>query len=478
MITVIKKGSVITAFAIMGFLPVQAFATTLKEALIMAYQTNPSLEVNRANLRSQDESVAQATARLRPTITGTGAVIASHNLNDPDLLVYETYRAALDASLVLFDGGQTRDAINAAENLVFASRESLKSTDQAILLQAATAFLDVRRDQKFFALSISNVQLIEQQVQAMEDRFAVGAVTRTDVSLAKAQLAAAKTSLAASSGALALSKEVYRVVIGAEPTNLQSAPSLPRLPVTLSEAESIAMREHPAIKASRFSERAAEYDLARARAARAPVISLSGKVEYSANSSFADEFDIDTLSFNKVYNGQIERADTSISLVGQIPIYSGGALSSSMRSAAQILESRKFATQDTMRLVRQATASSWANIRVATASIAAARLQIEATQIAFDGIEEEVRLGARTTLDLLDAEQNLLSAKSSLASAQRDEYVAGLNLLSSMGLLTVGNLALGIPAYDPTINFDRVTRSPLSSFSGSSILNNISDRWK
>jgi len=142
------------------------------------------------------------------------------------------------------------------------------------------------------------------------------------------------------------------------------------------------------------------------------------------------------------------------------------------------MESRKASTQNVMRQIRQSTASSWANIRVARASITAARLQIEASEIAYDGIFEETRLGSRTTLDLLDAEQELLSAKSNLASAQRDEYVAALNLLSSMGLLTVNNLDLGIPAYDPEVNFKEVTSSASTSFSGSRILDAIGDRWK
>jgi len=218
------------------------------------------------------------------------------------------------------------------------------------------------------------------------------------------------------------------------------------------------MREHPSIRAARFSEKAAEHDVERARAAVSPTISLTGSLAYS--------------------NTPVDVVGATVGVAGQVPIYNGGVLSSSMRSAAQALEGRKATTQNVMRQIRQATASSWANIRVARASIVAADLQIEASQIAYNGILEETRLGSRTTLDLLDAEQELLSAKSNLASAQRDEYVAALNLLSSMGLLTVENLDLGIPAYDPEVNFNEVTKQSGSTFSGSKILDAIGDRWE
>lgn len=294
----------------------------------------------------------------------------------------------------------------------------------------------------------------------MEDRFAVGAVTRTDVALVKARLAATKTSLAASSGHLALSKEIFRAVVGTEPSNLQAVPSLPKLPSSLAEAESIAMREHPSIISARYGERAAEFDVARVRAAKLGTVTLGGALEYS-NTPERDEI-----------------SQATVSLTGQIPIYNGGVLSSTIRSAGQILESRKATTQNVMRQIRQATASSWANIRVGKASIISANLQIDASQIAYDAVKEETRLGSRTTLDLLDAEQDLLEARSNLASAQRDEYVAALNLLASMGLLTVENLDLGIPAYDPKVNFNAVNSRALKPFSGSRILDAIGDRWK
>ncbi len=456
----VRSGMLVLGIAGLGFAP-GAYATTLQEALRQAYQTSPSLESTRAGLRAQDESVAQARAGLRPSLSASATASETSSLDAGAGDPVDNFRASLNANLMLFDGGRTRDAISAAENSVYAMQANLKAAEQGVLLQAAIAYLDVRRDQRLLALAENNVKVIAQQVQATKDRFSVGAVTRTEVALAEARLAAAKTSLAASSGALALSKEVYRAVIGTAPVNLQNPPALPKLPASVAEAESIAMREHPAIVAARFNEKAAEFDLARARASRSPTVGLGASVDYSNS----------TAPFGT------ESTSATIALTGQVPIYQGGALSSAMRSAAEIMASRKAATQDTMRSVRQSTASAWANVRVARASITAARLQIEANQIAYDGIKEETRLGARTTLDLLDAEQNLLTAKSNLATAQRDEYVAVFNLLSSMGLLTVENLALGIPSYDPDVHFNAVKDAPLSTFSGGKVLDAISDRW-
>jgi outer membrane protein len=263
----------------LSMLPLNAAAVTLQEALIQAYQTNPSLEVSRASLRSQDESVVQAGAGARPSVSLSGVTAYTANIDALDNSV-NTLRASLDARLVVFDGGRTADAVNAAAYMVYASRENLKASDQSVLLSAATAYLDVRRDQKFLVLAQNDVAVIEQQVKAMQDRFAVGAVTRTDVALVQARLAATKTSLAASSGRLSLSKEIYRAVVGAEPVNLQAAPPLPGLPNSLAEAESIAMREHPSILAVRFAEKGAEFDVARARAARSGTVTLGGSLEY------------------------------------------------------------------------------------------------------------------------------------------------------------------------------------------------------
>lgn len=468
MLPKLRRTAAVLSLVGIALSPVDAFATTLQEALIAAYQNNPSLESNRANVRSQDENVAQERAAGRGTF---GLVMESTNSVDnlsPRSAEVDRFSAALNASLTLYDGGRTRDAIAAAENTVFASQANLRATEQAVLLEAATAYLDVRRDQQFLALGYNNVNLIDQQVKATQDRFDVGAVTRTDVALANARLAAARTSLAANSGALALSKEIYRAVVGSEPTNLRVPPPLPAMPATLAEAESIGIREHPAVIAARYTERAAEFGLARARAARMPTVELGGQLSYThsrTNTAAGDLF------------SDREQTGASISLKGTLPLYQGGALSSQMRQAAQILASRKASTQDTIRAVRQATAIAWANMRVSRASINAATLQIEANQIAYDGIEEEMRLGARTTLDLLDAEQDLLEAKSNLASARRDRYVAGFNLLSAMGLLNVTSLNLGIPAYDPNVNFNRVRNAPIT-FSGGSVLDTISDRWK
>jgi len=190
----IKATCGVTILAGLALLPIEASAVTLHEALIQAYRTNPTLESSRASLRAQDESVVQAGAGMRPTVTASGSATVSQAL-DSVVPPADTLRASLDARLTIFDGGRTAEAVNAAANMVFAARENLKASSQSTLLNAATAYLDVRRDQKFLALSQNEVNVNQQQLKAMEDRFAVGAVTRTEVALVQARLAATKTSL-------------------------------------------------------------------------------------------------------------------------------------------------------------------------------------------------------------------------------------------------------------------------------------------
>lgn len=431
-----------------------ALPDTLTDALISAYQSNPSLEISRASLRSLDEGVAQARAGLRPTldVSGSGTLSASSSISGTT----DSYRAALDAALKLYDGGRTASAIAAAIARVEAGRAGLRDAEQSVLLDATAAFMDVRRDLEFVSLAQNNVRVITQQVRAARDRFEVGEVTRTDVSQAEARLAAARSNLAATEGALARSGRTYIAVVGKKPNDLRRPPAIPALPPTLDEAQAIAMREHPSLDAARARLTAAEHDVERARGAVRPSVSLTGSLAHTEGSSSDNS--------------------ASVTLKGSMPIFSGGRLSSLIRQAQQVRSQRKFEVQDTGRAIALATAIAWADLKVARASIRARRQQIEAAQIAFEGVGEEARLGARTTLDVLDAEQELLNARTDLASAQRDEFVAAFKLLSSMGLLSVKHLGLGIPVYDPSVNYQRVQHGPSGTFDGS-VVDKIRSRW-
>ncbi len=220
------------------------------------------------------------------------------------------------------------------------------------------------------------------------------------------------------------------------------------------------MREHPSIIGARYAQDAASFDLERSRGASGPTVSMSGQLGIQLGDTTNDT----------VVGG------ASISLNGTVPLYQGGTLESLERQAIAILDQRKFELQNTARGVQQQVAIAWANLGVARASISASQQQIEASTVAFQGVNVEATLGARTTLDVLNAEQELLSARSNLVSARRDEYVAAYNLLASMGLLTVSHLNLGIPSYDPDLNYQRVQSGPVSGFDGS-VLDRLNSRW-
>lgn len=441
---------------------VPAQADSLLDAMRLAYETNPTLVINRAALRTTDESVAQTRAARRPSL----ALTSSANFSQSPAFnseITDRYSIALNASLTIYDGGRSRDAIAAATESVMAARASLSNAEQSVMLDAATAYLTVRRDQQLVALARNNINVLKQQLQAAEDRFAVGAVTRTDVAQTQARLAAAQSNLAASRGALAISSEVYRATVGVAPINLIAPPALPRLPGSLAAAEEVALRTHPLMTAAHHAEKSAAIDMRRARAARLPNVSATASLGGNYVDNFLDE---------KQWDDSL-----TLGITASIPIYTGGALSSAIRQAGSIVERRFAETQNTRVVVRQNTAAAWYQLQIARASIVATRLQIEASQYAYEGIQEEASLGARTLLDTLDAEQDLLNARTSLISALHQKDVAAYKLLAAMGLLTPENLELGIELYDPSENFNRILNAPISTFEAARVLDGIADRW-
>ena len=430
-----------------------AGAETLTDAMVMAYNNSPTLDVARAALRAVDESVPQARAGLRPRVTASAsATLATSNdrffagANN----IADSQRVGVDGNWTIFDGGETAAAVDAALASVAGQRAQLLVQEQAVLLDTVTAYLDVRRDLQFVSLAQNNVRVITRQLQAASDRFEVGEVTRTDVSQARARLAAAQTNLVSNQGALERSRDAYRAVVGAEPSNLAPPPALPALPNSEAAALEIANANHPSLVVGREAVREAEFRVAQARANFRPTVELNGNV------SLGNTFDART------GGGQETSRSTQIGASVVLPLYQGGALSSAVRQRVAQLEQAQAQLNEAARLIQRQVSVAWTNLRVARSSIGSSRQQITAARVAFEGIVEEARLGARTTLDVLDTEQDLLNAQSNLVSAQRDEYVAAYNLLSAMGLLTVSHLGLPVDAYDPSIYFEAVEDGPFA----------------
>ena len=438
------RNLVLTASLIVGaVLPVRA--ETLADALIAAYRNSNLLEQNQALLRAADEDVAQAVASLRPVVAfiADGQYGYSQTLLDSGISVsndglFANY--SVTAQMTLFDFGRTQLAIEAAKEIVLATREALIAIEQQVLLAAVTAFVDVRLQQEIVSLRENNVRVITEQLRAAQDRFEVGEITRTDVAQAEARLAEARANLVVAQGDLAIARENYRAATGNYPGVLSAPPAPPRTAATLDAARSVALRTHPSIRQAQREVQAAELNVARARANMKPTIAAQAQLSV----------DHDNLQEN------------GVGINFNQTIYSGGALSSALRQAMANRDASFAGLKQRGIEVAEAVGIVWSNLDVADASIAATEQQISAAQIAFDGVREEASLGARTTLDVLDAEQDLLDARASRLSAVAQRYIGIYQLLASMGLLTVDHLALGIPTYDPAAYYNAVRRAPTS----------------
>jgi outer membrane protein len=448
-------------------MPQVAGAETLADALVRAYQTSPLLSSSRAALRSLDETVPQARATRRPQVSAGAAATSGSSLDDVGDLDTAGNRleAFLQASLLLFDNGQSKAAIESARNSVAAGRADLKNVEQLVLFDAVQAYVDVRRDEEFVRLAQTDVSRLEETLNATQNRFEVGEVTRTDVSQSEARLAASRSTLADSRGQLEISREAFRAAVGSYPQNLEALPQLPEVPGDLAAATAIALQRNPAVISAQYAERASVYDFDRARAAKGPSVagSLSGGGQHTNINTFTGDYENDTF--------------IELGISGSMPLYTGGANDSLIRQAQALVDQRRFEVQDTARSVTQQVAAAWAQLEVARVTIIARREQAEASRIAAEGVAEEARLGARSTLEVLDADQERLQAEAEIVVSMRDEYVAVYALLQAMGLLTVEHLGLGIQSYDPDINYARVQDAPSGGYD-TSVVDKIRARWE
>ena len=422
----------------------QAQAETLADALVGAYKNSGLIEKNRAVLRAADEDAAVAMSALRPIIGWSSslsyAYVDSATLGTSESL---STTVGLAAELMLYDGGANRLRLDIAKETVLATRETLVSVEQQVLMSAVDAYFDVRRATEFVRLRKNNLRVISEELRAARDRFEVGEVTRTDVAIAEARLAATRAQLAAAEGDLARGIESYRAVVGYTPRNLTAPKAIKSPAKTLDSAKALAMRTHPDLKRVQHQVSAAEAGILVAEAAKRPQLKITSSIGVS-----------DTVN-------SINGSDTaSFGLSASAPIYQGGRLSA--------LERKSRAQRDAVRAdlhvaqlqIAQNVGNAWAQLSVARATSAASTQQVSAAEVAFRGVREEATLGARTTLDVLDAEQELLDARASLLSAQIDELRAGYFLLATMGLLTAEQLNLNVPSYDPAAYYNLVKAAP------------------
>ncbi len=437
----------------LAVLPVAALAESLGDTLAAAYRNSNLLEQNRALLRVADEDVAVAVAALRPVLDF--ALRANYTVadrKDPVTLVVNTTSEltaslALTAEILLYDFGASRLGIEAAKELVLGTRQSLIGVEHRVLLDAVTSYLNIRLAEETVVLRQGNVRVIERELKAAQDRFELGEITRTDVAIAQARLAGARSNLAAASGELMVERERFNLAVGRYPGRLAPPPRAPQTARTLDEARAIARRVHYSLRQAQHELKAAEINVARADARMKP------RVTAGASASVND---------SGLKNGAINLGVTQ-------RLYSGGQLSALYRQALARRDAARGSLQRRAQEIDDGVGRAWAQLAVARASIAASEQQVRAAQTAYDGVREEASLGARTTLDVLNAEQELLDARAGLLRATTSQYTATYGLLAAMGLLTAEHLKLGVPTYDPDAYFNAVKSAPATSSRGKAL---------
>ncbi|MCJ7420662.1 TolC family outer membrane protein [Sphingomicrobium astaxanthinifaciens] len=418
---------------------------SLSEALVDAYRTNPTLTAQREALRGTDAGVALARAGSRPTLSAIAGL--DRELSRRGALGSQAQDFNLsvgaDLSLPLFQGGRVKNDIRAAKARVEAGRATLRAVEGDVFTQAVAAYMDVIRARAVVDLSANQVEVLTTNLEATEDRFEIGDLTRTDVAQSQARLQLAQSRLAGAVGQLAAAEEIYRQVIGDDPGELAPPPPLPPLPETPEQAVRIALVDNADLEAARELAQAAGFDVRVARAARLPTLSAVGSGTYVNALGNAGE---DVFGSPFPNDGSV----TSVGLTSRIPLYQGGA------PAARVAQAQAFAAQRLELLVAAERAviaearSAFAAYEAAQRAIEANQVAVEANELALEGARLENSIGTRSVLFVLDAEQELLNARVDLVTAERDAYVAGFRLLNAMGQAEADDLQLdGGALYDP-----------------------------
>ena len=431
-------------------------ADTIRGALTQAYQNNPTLNAQRAAVRATDETVPQALSGYRPRISlsasageafvdstskstsATGAVSYPRSIGHNAV---QTYGATYTQTLL--NGFGTASRTRQAEQQVSAARETLRLTEQTVLLAAATAYMNLIRDAAILSLQRSNVEVLQEQLRQTQDRFSVGEVTRTDVAQSESRLAAARASMLTAESNYVTSRSTYRQVIGVEPGRLEPASPVDRLsPSNLQQGVARARSAHPAVTTAMFNVDSAVFQVKIAESSLYPTLNAVANVQKTYGST--------------VQITNIESFTASGVAQLNIPVYQGGTEYATIRQAKETLQQRRIDLDTARDQAQQTLVQTWGQLEAAKAQVQATQTQVNAAEIALNGVREEARVGQRTTLDVLNAQQELVNARVSLVTAQRDRVVASYALLAAAGGLSATVLALPVPVYDPTVHYHQV----------------------
>lgn len=430
-----------------GLLPGMAMGQTLEDALSAAYLNNPRLLGGQAELRATNEAVPQALSNWRPRVELSGR--AGLERQSADMGVgdngweSETRRprsAELAVTQPLYRGGRTVAGVERAENEVLGQRARLVDTEQTVLLDAVTAYMDVWRDEAEVRLNINNEQVISRHLRAARDRFEVGETTRTDVAQAESRLSRASAQRLAAEGQLRTSRAIFREVTGIPAGTLTQPDPVTDLPASEEQASEQAQRGNPRVVSAGFFDRAAERAVRERIGALLPELNLRGALNEGREQQGRDT--------------KVRGASLIAEL--RVPLYQQGLVSSQVREARQVSSQRRLEMEQARRAAEQEATSAWEALQSAQAQSVSFEAQVQAAEIALEGVREEATVGARTILDVLDQEQELLDAQVNLVRAQRDEVVASFRLLAAIGHLTAADLGLDVPLYDPEQDYRAV----------------------
>ena len=435
----------VAVIAVITGMGAPAWAETLRDALALAYQTNPSLLAQRANQRALDESIVQARAGLRPqldvSVTANYARDYSGSaFSNPDS---DSGSASIGLSQTLWSGGRIGHGISAAEANILAGRENLRDIEQTVLASVIQAYADVIRDGEILAIRQSNLGVLQRQLEEASARFEVGEITRTDVAQSESRLAQSEADLANARAQLSVSRAVYAAVVGQAPGDLAPMPVLPGIPADFDAALDVALADNPSIRSAAYTLAAAEANVAAAKAEYMP----SARLTASYGGTTSDLGAIDDLADNTRF-----QAGATVS----VPLFTGGLNSSRVAQARERANVAQINVEGERRNTLQAVSSAYAQSISSRATLQAGEEAVRAATVAAEGVRQEAQVGLRTTLDVLNQELELRNAQITLASARRNEYVAQASLLAAMGRLEGTDLDSALTVYDPAANYNRV----------------------
>ncbi len=405
-----------------------ASAQTLTETLEAAYRTNPVLAAERARVRQVSEGVVQARSARLPNVGASAGISETETWGGtgPGASGGGDVNYSVSASQTLYAGGGIDASVDQALARIEAARYGLINTEQQVLIDAVAVHLDVLRDTAILSIRRNNVEVLAEQLRAARDRFEVGEITRTDVAQAEARLSGAQAQLSAAQATLAASRAGYERVTGTVPMDVQQPEALPEVPESFVIAADVALENNPLLRSALFNEQAAQAGIRIARSATRPDVGLTASASESRESDFSGR----------------ARGSVTVGARVSVPIFTGGLNDSRIRQAAAAADESRMNVLNVRRLVAESVSNAWNNYLAAEAVIRSSREAVRANEIAFDGVQQEAFVGLRTTLDVLNAEQELLNSRLELVRAERDYQVASYALLQTMGRLTAEQVGL------------------------------------